>query len=76
MTSFLVDDLLADEDFYGATASIITSASSKTSIALGHLLAARGRGPVIGLRETATSSGPSDVMTRSYSTTNSIGFPN
>lgn len=49
MTSFLVDDLYGDEDFYGAEASIVTSASSKTSIALGHLLAARGRGPVIGL---------------------------
>jgi NADPH:quinone reductase-like Zn-dependent oxidoreductase len=49
MTSFLVDDLFADEDFYGAGASIITSASSKTSIALAHLGAARARGPVIGL---------------------------
>jgi len=49
MTSFLVDDQLGDEDFYGAEASIVTSASSKTSIALGHLLAKRGRGPVIGL---------------------------
>jgi hypothetical protein len=49
MTSFLVDDLLSDEDFYGAGASIVTSASSKTSIALAHLLKARARGPVIGL---------------------------
>lgn len=49
MTSFLADDLLGDEDFYGATGSIVTSASSKTSIALGHLLSKRGRGPVIGL---------------------------
>ncbi len=49
MTSFLVDDLLADEDFYGASSSIVTSASSKTSIALAHLLKARARGQVIGL---------------------------
>ena len=49
MTSFLCEDLLADEDFFGGQASIVTSASSKTSIALGHLLAKRGRGPVIGL---------------------------
>ena len=49
MTSFLVDDLLADEDFYGASSSIVTSASSKTSIALAQLLTARARGPVIGL---------------------------
>ncbi|HIF93411.1 MAG TPA: DUF2855 family protein [Myxococcales bacterium] len=49
MTSFLVDDLFDDEDFYGAESSIITSASSKTSIALGFLLKRRARGPVIGL---------------------------
>ena len=49
MTSFLVDDLLGEENFYGASASIVTSASSKASIALAHLLAARARGPVIGL---------------------------
>jgi hypothetical protein len=67
MTSFLVDDLMADEDFYGASASIVTSASSKTSIALGHLLAARGRGPVIGLtsprnRDFATELGCYDEV--------------
>jgi len=49
MTSFLCEDLIADEDFFGGQASIVTSASSKTSIALGHLLSKRGRGPVIGL---------------------------
>lgn len=49
MTSFLVDDFFADEDFHGAGAAIVTSASSKTSIALARLLSRRGRGPVIGL---------------------------
>lgn len=49
MTSFLIDDLLDDEDFYGAESTIITSASSKTSIALAYLLRRRRRGPVIGL---------------------------
>jgi hypothetical protein len=49
MTSFLVDDLLDDEDFFQAETSIITSASSKTSIALAHLLNRRARGPVVGL---------------------------
>ena len=44
MTSFLVDDMIGDKDFYGAEAGIVTSASSKTSIALGHQLARRGRG--------------------------------
>ncbi len=49
MTSFLVDDLFDDENFYGAEASIVTSASSKTSIALAFLLKRRAHGPVIGL---------------------------
>lgn len=39
MTSFLVDDYLADNDFHGATQTLITSASSKTSICLAHCLA-------------------------------------
>lgn len=49
MTSFLIDDFYDDEDFHGATRAIVTSASSKTSIALAYLLAARGRGSVVGL---------------------------
>lgn len=49
MTSFLCEDMLADEDFHGAETSIVTSASSKTGIALGHLLTKRARGPVVGL---------------------------
>jgi hypothetical protein len=49
MTSFLVDDFLADNDFFGAEASVIASASSKTAIALSFLLSRRGRGRVIGL---------------------------
>ena len=49
MTSFLIDDLFSDENFYGAETSIVTSASSKTSIALAFLLKRRARGPVVGL---------------------------
>lgn len=49
MTSFLIDDLLDEKDFFGAERSILTSASSKTSIALAHLLHRRARGSVIGL---------------------------
>jgi len=37
-TSFLIDDFLADEDFFGAQQVIVTSASSKTSLALAHQL--------------------------------------
>jgi hypothetical protein len=42
MTSFLVDDFLADNQFFGAEQALVTSASSKTSIALAHCLAGRG----------------------------------
>jgi hypothetical protein len=41
-TSFLVDDFLDDHNFYGAEQTLVTSASSKTSIALATCLAARG----------------------------------
>lgn len=44
LTSFLVDDYLDDNDFFGAEAVLVTSASSKTAIALAHRLHVR-RGP-------------------------------
>ena len=49
MTSFLVDDFLADNDFFGARSFVVSSASSKTGIALAFQLSRRGRGPVVGL---------------------------
>jgi len=49
MTSFLIDDQLGDRDFEGASAVIITSASSKTSISLASCLAARDDVQAIGL---------------------------
>lgn len=49
MTGFLVDDMIADSDYFGAEAFVIGSASSKTAIALAHQLQRRGRGEVIGL---------------------------
>jgi len=42
MTSFLIDDFLADENFFAARSVLISSASSKTAFALGFLLSARG----------------------------------
>ncbi|HSG87671.1 MAG TPA: DUF2855 family protein [Pseudomonadales bacterium] len=50
-TSFLIDDFLADADFFGARQVIITSASSKTSLALAHQVHAlrRGKVEVVGL---------------------------
>ena len=49
MTSFVLDDFLAHNEFFGATDVILTSASSKTSLGLACLLAARDSVAVIGL---------------------------
>ncbi|MFP6639042.1 MAG: DUF2855 family protein, partial [Myxococcota bacterium] len=49
MTSFLVDDFLADNDHYGAKTLLISSASSKTSIALAACASERGHYRVVGL---------------------------
>ncbi|MGY4401962.1 DUF2855 family protein [Bradyrhizobium sp. USDA 3315] len=48
MLSFLVDDFLAENAFYGARRVILSSASSKTAFGLAHLVHKRGI-PVIGL---------------------------
>ncbi len=47
-TSFLLEDFLFDNGFYGAETVVITSASSKTAIALGFCLTRRGI-PSIGI---------------------------
>ena len=49
MTSWLVEDFLDVNDFFGAEACLITSASSKTSIALAHSVHKRGRLAAIGI---------------------------
>ena len=49
MLSFLVDDFLAEHDFYGARSVILSSASSKTAFGLAHLLHKRPGIRVIGL---------------------------
>ena len=41
VTSFLIDDFLADEGFFGADVAILSSASSKTALALAFLLGRR-----------------------------------
>lgn len=40
MTSFLIEDLFRRNAFYGAGAAIVTSASSKTALALAHVMRA------------------------------------
>ncbi|OGB23637.1 MAG: hypothetical protein A3I66_24295 [Burkholderiales bacterium RIFCSPLOWO2_02_FULL_57_36] len=51
VTSFMIDDFLDDNDFFGARAVVLSSASSKTAYGLAFLLAQRGRDrcEVIGL---------------------------
>jgi len=49
MTSYLIDDFLADEEFFGAKEVVIASASSKTAIALAFMLAKRGPLRIVGL---------------------------
>lgn len=48
-TSFLIDDFLADEQFFGADTIVISSASSKTSIIAAYLLAKREGVAIVGL---------------------------
>lgn len=49
LTSWLVEDFLTCNDSFGAEACLVTSASSKTSIALGFCLKKRGRLERVGL---------------------------
>jgi Protein of unknown function (DUF2855) len=50
MLSFLVDDYLAEQDFFGAQRVMLSSASSKTAFGLAHLLHTQRKGiKVIGL---------------------------
>jgi hypothetical protein len=56
MLSFLVDDFLAENDFFGARSVMLSSASSKTAFGLAHLLHARRGGiKVIGLTSAANT---------------------
>jgi hypothetical protein len=55
MLSFLVDDFLAENEFYGARSVMLSSASSKTAFGLAHLLHARGDLRVVGLTSAANT---------------------
>ncbi|OBJ89914.1 DUF2855 family protein [Mycobacterium asiaticum] len=48
-TSFLIDDFVSDEGFFGADTIVISSASSKTAIIAAYLLAKRPGIQVVGL---------------------------
>jgi hypothetical protein len=54
MLSFLVDDFLAENEFYGARSVMLSSASSKTAFGLAHLLHTQRKGVrVVGLTSAA-----------------------
>jgi Protein of unknown function (DUF2855) len=55
MLSFLVEDFLSENEFYGARSVLLSSASSKTAFGLAHLLHARGDIKVIGLTSAANT---------------------
>ena len=56
MLSFMVDDYLAENDFFGAQTAMLSSASSKTAIGLAHLLHSARKGiRVVGLTSAANA---------------------
>ncbi len=55
MTSFVIDDFFADNDDFGASTAVISSASSKTALGVARLMTQRGL-PVIGITSDANLS--------------------
>ncbi len=56
MLSFLVDDFLAENEFFGAKSVMLSSASSKTAFGLAHLLHTQRKGiKVIGLTSASNT---------------------
>jgi hypothetical protein len=53
VTSWLVDDFMDDNQYFGASQYLITSASSKTSIALAFAVKKRGKHPSIGITSSS-----------------------
>jgi hypothetical protein len=53
VTSWLIDDFLADNDFFGATTLLLSSASSKTAYGTAFQLRQRGGIEVVGLTSAA-----------------------
>ncbi|MFG1929145.1 DUF2855 family protein [Mycobacterium sp. NPDC048908] len=53
ITAFLIDDFLAEEDFFGADTVVISSASAKTALIAAHLLGKRDGVATVGLTSAA-----------------------
>ena len=64
-TAFLLDDFLAANDFFGAKAALISSASSKTALAVAHAMSERPHRPrLVGL--TSPRNAPFTIATGAY----------
>lgn len=55
-TAYLIDDFLADEDFFGADTVVISSASAKTALIAAYLLAKRDGIATVGLTSAGNKS--------------------
>lgn len=55
VTSFLLDDFIADNDGFGARTVVLSSASSKTALGLAFLLSRTKRAEVVGLTSAANA---------------------
>lgn len=53
ITSWLIDDFFADNQFFGASAAVLSSASSKTAYGTAHEMKKRGDVKVIGLTSSS-----------------------
>lgn len=53
ITSWLIDDFFADNQFFGATTAVLSSASSKTAYGTAHEMKKRGDVKVIGLTSSS-----------------------
>jgi hypothetical protein len=61
LTSYLIDDFLAEHELFGAKSFVIGSASSKTAVALAHELSRNARGEVVGLTSPGNAGFVADV---------------
>lgn len=61
VTAFLIDDMIADQEGFGAQQVLLSSASSKTALILAHCLQRRGGMTVIGLTSGAHRQAVTDL---------------
>src|SRR4029079_7294529 len=70
LTGFLADCFFADQDYFGADAAVVLSASSKTAIGFAQRASERGVGSVVGV----TSPGNADFVRSLGWSTEVVGY--